>query len=62
MGSKIREARKRLGLKLLAVERRTGINVSTLSLIENGWRRPNAYQAEQIKKVLGPDAFAEDQQ
>lgn len=61
MFNKVKEVRTRMGLKQLALARKTGIDRSILSLIENGWKRPSPDQAERIRTVLGPDAIDGEQ-
>ena len=61
MNNRVKEVRMRLGLKQVAVARRTGIDQSVLSLIENKWKEPSAEQVKRIRTVLGPEAIDGEQ-
>ena len=39
-------------LKALEVARKSGLNVSRLSLIENGWAEPRPDEIEKLRRVL----------
>jgi ribosome-binding protein aMBF1 (putative translation factor) len=57
MSLDLREARLKLGIKQVELAKRTGIDRSVLSLIENGWKSPNQEQRTKIEAVLGSQVF-----
>ncbi len=53
LGRKLRELRTRKGLSLRALAERSGLNVNTLSLIENGRSSPSVSTLQQLSLALG---------
>jgi len=51
--NRIREFRKRKGLRQIDLARMVGIFQSELSEIERGLRKPSVYLAKKIAKALG---------
>lgn len=51
--NKMREFRKKKGMKQLALAKKVGIFQSEISEIETGNRKPSIYLAQKIAKVLG---------
>ena len=51
--NRIREFRKRKGLRQIDLAKMVGIFQSELSEIERGIRKPNIYLAKKIAKALG---------
>jgi DNA-binding XRE family transcriptional regulator len=52
MVNKFRLARMQEGKKQIEVATESGVPVSVLSLIENGWRFPTPSQVEKLEKTL----------
>lgn len=52
VGQKVRELRTRRGLSLRALAERSGLNINTISLIENGKSSPSVGTLQQIGKAL----------
>lgn len=47
----------KIGIKQVDLAKRTGIDRTVLSLIENGWKSPNQEQRNKIEAVLGSEVF-----
>ena len=52
VGNKLRELRNRQGLSLRALASRSGLNVNTLSLVENGKSSPSVSTLQQLAEAL----------
>ena len=52
VGRKLRELRNRKGLSLRALADRSGLNVNTLSLVENGKSSPSVSTLQQLALAL----------
>jgi len=52
VGHRVRELRTRHGLSLRALADRSGLNINTLSLIENGKSSPSVSTLQQLAQAL----------
>ena len=52
VGLKIREIRNRRGFSLRTLAERSGLNINTLSLVENGKSSPSVGTLQQLAKAL----------
>lgn len=53
VGLKIRELRNKRGFSLRTLSERTGLNINTLSLVENGKSSPSVGTLQQLARALG---------